>query len=503
VELYPVGAEITRSVTLEASANQSASIEVSGLPASLLASSVQISAADDAEVRIGGFVFLSNENPVKEDDPRTADLRAVLEQIDGSLNKLRVEREAIQSRIAHYRKLAESISKSLEEDADGGTFDLAQTAWSKLEEVRADGENRLAALAKEEKALGIKRKEAEKNLNEKVAELRRLSGVLRFDLSGSLSDGVGLVLKYQMREASWQPVHEIRADPSSGTVEWVYKARIQQNTGEDWEDVAVTLNSASALHAGGLPELDPLFLNRTEVRPMSQGKSSSRVMLESIVAYDAASPPQQAQPESTTTGFFLKIPKKLSLESGGQAAVREAFTGSLQATFWSSAVPELSTDAWLMAGMTNELGWPILGGEAYSYIDGQLVSRRWIPSSAAGEELELSLGRNEKVHIERKERVKKQSEGGLIDKTKRHDIKFETSVENRMSVAHRIVLQDRFPIGRDNKIQVRISQPKDVEPEEGTGIFKWERELQPGGSTVMTTEYTVIYPAEWSIYPPL
>ena len=199
----------------------------------------------------------------------------------------------------------------------------------------------------------------------------------------------------------------------------------------------------------------------------------------------------------------MNLPQRLSLESGESPVVREAFSAKLKAEFWSEAVPELSTDAWLMAGMVNELGWPILAGDSYSYIDDQLVARRWLPGYAAGEDVELSLGRNEKIKIERKERVKKQAEGGIIDKTKRHDIKYETTVENRMAVAHRIVLQDRFPIGRDNKIQVRTLQPKDVEPEEGTGIFKWERSLNPGASTIMITEFTVIYPAEWDIYPPL
>jgi hypothetical protein len=72
-----------------------------------------------------------------------------------------------------------------------------------------------------------------------------------------------------------------------------------------------------------------------------------------------------------------------------------------------------------------------------------------------------------------------------------------------MPVQHRIVLQDRFPVGRDNKIQVKQVSPKDVEPEEGKGTFKWERTIDAGGSVSMITEYSVDYPAEWTVVPAL
>ncbi|MEX0332335.1 MAG: mucoidy inhibitor MuiA family protein [Puniceicoccaceae bacterium] len=499
VELYPSGAMVARSVALTEADLPEVTIE--GLPSTLIPSSIQISTGTAEGVRLGGFLFLPRENVVEADDERTAELRQAVEELEESLDRLRIEREVLTVRTQHFRGLAQSISKSLQEEADADTFALAEKAWGKAESVAQAGAAQLAILKKEEKKLGIELQKVKKDLGELVGKLNRLSGVLKIEVAGSVGDQDALEIRYQVREGGWQPVHELRANPAAGTLEWVYKAQIRQNSGEDWKDVSVTLNSASALYAGGLPELNPLILNKVEVRPMAK----ARMALESSYDMVQAAPPpaEEAMPESTTTGFFMELPEPLTLESGESPVIRAAFTRQLKADYWSEAVPELSTDAWLMAGLVNELGWPILAGDSYCYIDDQLVARRWMPSYAAGEEVELSLGRNEKMKIERKERVKKQAEGGLIDKTKRHDIKYETTVENRMAVAHRIVLQDRFPIGRDNKIQVRTIQPKNVEPEEGTGIFKWERTLQPGGSDIMTTEFTVIYPAEWDIYPPL
>ncbi|MEX0320633.1 MAG: DUF4139 domain-containing protein [Puniceicoccaceae bacterium] len=509
VELYPSGAAVTREVVVSSKGGVDTVVEVKDLPSSILPSSFQISPVDGTDLRVGGFTFLPNENPVEPDDPRTKELRDKLDALVDEQRILNEEKTAIQARTTHYDYTVQSIRKSLEEDADVDRFNLIQEAWSTLERVRDEGLARLAELAEEEKDLAIRMRDARKDLDELVNKLRRKSGVLKFDLSGVSGDFVKLLLRYQVREAGWNPVHEIRAKPGDGKVAWIYKARINQNTGEDWEGVLVSLNSASALNAGGLPPLNPLILSRIEPRSyVARGVRSveqETFGLAEATAADSkmAMAAPTAQPESTTTGFFIVLPQPLSLESGKEPVVREAFTGEVEAEFWSEAVPELSNEAWLMAGMTNELGWPILAGESYSYIDGQLVARRFIESIASGEETELALGRNEKITIERKERVKKESEGGLIDKTKRHNIKYETTVTNRMAVSHKVILQDRFPIGRDNKIQVRIESPRDVEPEEGTGIFKWERTLSAGDEAILTTEYTVSYPADWTIYPPL
>lgn len=501
VEIFPSGAAISRSVAVPASEERVREVRIEGLPGSLVASSIQLRPEDAEALQIGGFRFLSNENPVKPDDPRTRELRDQLEHLDTQLREVREERARIEARISHFEGLAQSIKESLKEEAKAESYDLALKAWESLEEVRSDGQARLAELAKRQEDLQRERNEVQEDFDEQVQELSKLSGVLVVDVIGATATEAPLELNYQIREAGWNPVHEIRAQPEKGTVKWVYKASIRQQTGEDWKNVPVTLKSISALYAGDLPELPPIFLHQAADR------QESKMAAFSVRSADVAgAPPAQmemAQPESTTASFFMKLPEPLSLVSGREAVVREAFSKELQTEFWSQSVPELSNEAWLMAGTTNELGWPILGGEAYAYIDGQLVARKFLPGYGVGEEIELALGKNEKIAVERHERKRKEAEGGLIDRTKRHEIKYETIVTNNMAVAHRVVLEDRFPIGRDNKIQVRQISPKGVEPEEGTGLFKWETTLSPGATESMVTEYTVTYPAEWTVFPKL
>jgi uncharacterized protein (TIGR02231 family) len=507
VELYPSGAAIIREVDVPGSNERQRVVRMEGLPRSLVESSLQVAVDGEAEIRLGGFTYMPNETPVKDDDPRTEALRMKLKSVDREIATTRESIEGIQKRIQFYQSLANEVRGSLKESATADAFSLAQTAWRESEAIAKSGREEIADLSVSLEILGLNRNAIQKDLDELVRDLSATTGVLQLDLSGDMESGVRLLVGYQVRQAGWAPVHEIRADPAGESIEWVVKARLHQNTGEDWSEVAVSLNSASALYAGQLPELRPLYLRRLEARSYARSQPSTDAVYElsamEVRAEKAGYVDQAGAPEATTTGFFIPLADVVSVESGEPAVVREALRGTLNAELWSECVPALSTDAWLMAGFTNDLGFPVLAGEAYNFIDGQLVARTHIQEIPVGEEVEQSLGTNENIVVERVERLKKESKGGLIDKTKRFDIKYETTVANRMPVAHRIVLQDRFPIGRDNKIQVKRISPKDVEPEEGKGTFKWERTIDAGGSVSMITEYSVDYPAEWTVVPAL
>lgn len=508
VELYPGGALVTREITLAESGPVGA-LELKDIPGDLSDSAIQIGILQGTDLQLGGFTFDPAGQPVEKDDPRTATERAAVQAAEATVKDLERQGAAIEARIRHFQKLADSIAASLQEEADADAFELAMQSWAKVETITSEGETERQQLVDRMREAQIGLANARKQLNERVADLQALTGILKIELSGTAESGDRILVRYQVNGAGWSPVHEIRANPAARKVEWVYRARIWQSTGEDWDNVTVTLNSARGLYAGGLPELPPLRLSRLEERTydMAPFEVRSKVQAAYVATDSLAGTRVQAEilaePESTTAGFFMRLPERVTLGSGEPAILRTALAKDLEADFWSQAVPVLSNDAWLMAGLTNELGWPILSGDSFAYIDDQLVARRPIQPIAAGEKFELSLGVNEKIAIERKERVSKESEGGLIDKTRRHAFKFETMVTNRMGVGHRVVLQDRFPVGLDNKIQVRISSPKDVEPEEGSGLFKWERTVPDGGSVTLVTEYTVTYPADWTLTPPL
>ncbi len=68
-------------------------------------------------------------------------------------------------------------------------------------------------------------------------------------------------LDYFVRSASWQPQYEARVKDVSSPIELNQKAKINQNTGEDWDNVQLTLSTGNPTLGGTKPDLNPWFLD--------------------------------------------------------------------------------------------------------------------------------------------------------------------------------------------------------------------------------------------------
>src|SRR5260370_12127134 len=74
-----------------------------------------------------------------------------------------------------------------------------------------------------------------------------------------------LELSYIVMGASWHPQYDVRVQMAegkdTGEVELNYMGVVQQSTGEQWENVGLSLSTARPSLAAVLPELDPWYLN--------------------------------------------------------------------------------------------------------------------------------------------------------------------------------------------------------------------------------------------------
>ena len=72
---------------------------------------------------------------------------------------------------------------------------------------------------------------------------------------------IDLTLDYLTHNAGWQPVYDIRVRDTKDPVKLFYKAAVMQNTGINWQNVALTLSTGNPSMAGAVkPELTPWHL---------------------------------------------------------------------------------------------------------------------------------------------------------------------------------------------------------------------------------------------------
>jgi hypothetical protein len=68
-------------------------------------------------------------------------------------------------------------------------------------------------------------------------------------------------LTYLVNNASWYPTYDIRAKNVNSPITISYKANVTQQSGEDWNNVKLTLSTGNPSVSGSKPELTPYYLN--------------------------------------------------------------------------------------------------------------------------------------------------------------------------------------------------------------------------------------------------
>jgi uncharacterized protein (TIGR02231 family) len=98
-----------------------------------------------------------------------------------------------------------------------------------------------------------------------------------------VAQGGVLRLRYLVENASWTPSYNVRAGDDRAAVNLEYNAVIQQRSGEDWPDVAMTLSTATPTLVARAPKLEPLKISLTAGAP-SDGNLSYQQRREDLLS---------------------------------------------------------------------------------------------------------------------------------------------------------------------------------------------------------------------------
>ncbi|XCF04843.1 mucoidy inhibitor MuiA family protein [Tamlana crocina] len=115
-----------------------------------------------------------------------------------------------------------------------------------------------------------KKRELDVEINEIKNQLRELNvddkvqtGEIKLKLNTANAVQLNLTIKYNVTNAGWFPVYDLKAQDINKPLKLAYKAHVYQNTGTNWEGIKLTL-STNDPHTNNLkPELNPKYLNFT------------------------------------------------------------------------------------------------------------------------------------------------------------------------------------------------------------------------------------------------
>lgn len=464
VTLYQQTALVTREVTLPEAAGL-AEVVVSPLPAHTLQSSLYAEGGDGIRVLSVRFRTRAIAEDTRED------VRKVEAQIKTMTQKqatLQAELKAVEDNLKLLDKLEGFTAKGLESLTDKGQLD-ADKIIVLAKFVQEDRSKR----AKEAHALKQQIEEntaqltfAKRLLGEKSGGVVRTERDAVITIDKKAGAAATVRLNYLVSNANWRPIYKLRAgtkDKDAVTME--YLAAIEQQTGEDWTNVNLTLSTAQPLLNAAPPDLrvlavsvggptlamtgDPKALppgGGLQPGVSGPGTGGGGMPSASAIARDldkqakgqraaaaenyrqnkddvAAKLTNDAAAAEQFCDLFLddaagkgvpgaatpregpsvayRVKGGASLPSRGDEQVLEIDRFELAPKFYYKAVPVLTPNVYRLADLTNTSDHVLLPGEATMYLGSDFVGQTKLPLVAAGKAFTVGFGADPQLQVTR------------------------------------------------------------------------------------------------------
>ena len=97
-------------------------------------------------------------------------------------------------------------------------------------------------------------------LNSIRGPAKKLKRSIIIELQIQKPGNLDLSVSYLVKGASWQPIYDARANFEKSEVEFVSYGIVKQVTGEEWQDVEISLSTARPAVGGRMPYIPPWFL---------------------------------------------------------------------------------------------------------------------------------------------------------------------------------------------------------------------------------------------------
>jgi uncharacterized protein (TIGR02231 family) len=351
-----------------------------------------------------------------------------------------------------------------------------------------------------------------RELNSRLNTLTTTSnmGVVEAKIYAERAMSVNLELNYLVQNVGWTPFYEIKSKGFDDPLSTVCKATIYQNTGIEWKDVKVTLSTKKPEVLAAIPKVHPWVLyfqnKQTDYSSSNQLMYSGAISNASIpLTLSGSYENTSAMPSTPNTTDYLQQFKhathkminkeyesnlKYSISGNDGVAVIVLEEFEMETKYIYYAVPKYDCNVYLLAEISKWKQYDLIPAFGNIFLGGSYVGKLFIDPSAVEKDLQLMLGRDQEITVERR-KIKQYSEkkmkiSGGIETT---EIGIELLVRSKKNYPVDLVIKDQVPISQSEEIIVNVKNISRAEKDEKLGTLTWSYELDARGEK----EHEIIY----------
>ncbi len=511
VTIYLTGAELHQSKSVKLAEGRNLLI-FEGLSPRVNDKSVRVSTPED--VSLLAISTKINYLSKAQDNPRIQQIKDSVEMLNSKIKTLTDETDALKvekEMLLKNTSLGGANNGVVLNDLKGAS-DFFRQKITEINLLETDKNKKI-----------LKFKEVVAHMSNELSELNAQYTYERMEISVLVATDkattANIQLKYLVGEAGWSPNYDIKAVDITKPVQFVYRAKVYNNTNIDWKEVKIRLSTADPTLDVSKPILNTWFLNFNNV--YSQNKRSSyqnEGYMQNQNLNDALSGKlsgielQSNAYQWTTTGVGtakgtyneVEVPElsaefdiktKYTIPSDAKEYIVDVVKQELPAIFQHYAVTKLDKDVFLLARITGWEDLNLIEGPANVYYAGTYIGESHIRTRSVNDTLDISLGRDSKVLVTRtklKDYSSKQFMGSKIT-----DVRvYELVAKNNRKTPIELEILDQIPVSQTAEIEVKLLEAAKAEYNVATGELRWTLKLQPGQSEKMKLSFSMKYPKD-------
>lgn len=444
-------------------------------------------------------------------------------KLKDSLNKLNDDSQLNKDELAAYQTQMNLLSANQNIKGDNATLTVAQLreAMDFYRQKTLEISRNVSRLNKERTELNTRLTKVKTQLSELNFKENQRSNQIIILIDVESSAVAACKLSYLVSNCGWEAAYDLSAKDLNEKINLKYKARLYNNTGNDWNNVDLVLSTADPKMSATQPILAPWYVNVEPVYQapisirgarsdaslymdgvkVSESKKSMNTVSDEVYENRDQDNKQgvnfkQIEVNAFTTEFNIK--DKFSCPSDAKPYSVDIKEVDLPSTFTHFTVPKMDNGAFIMANILNWQELELISGPSSIYLNGAFIGNSEIDTRSASDTLSLSFGRDNKVVVLRKLK-KEMSSRKVMGSSKRETFLYETTLRNNHPYAIKINVFDQIPISKNDQIGVTQEVLSNGVVNSITGEVKWEITLQPGESKTFDFGYSVKYPKDMHV----
>lgn len=343
-----------------------------------------------------------------------------------------------------------------------------------------------------EKVLGSARQELQKLENEGGRERKKVTVLVNADRALRAK----VELRYLVANTGWSPAYDLVAMDNAGPITLRYKAQVYNNTGIDWKKMNLVLSTADPSLGASAPGMARWELGGPHV----EQDGAFQLNTPGYNGINTWNDPTQKYETITVSEVSaeFRIKRTYDIPSDAMPYMVEVAEHTLPATYSYVAVPKVDRDAFLMARITGWEALDLVDGPANVYYEDSYVGESRISTEGMDDTLDLSLGRDNDIRVERKE-VEDRTSRKAIGSERKQTMTYDITVKNSSPARARLTLRDQVPVSMNDQIKVEILELSNGELKDPDGFVEWPMDLEPGASKTVKLSFSIRHPRGWNV----